>query len=237
MKELIYHVSQGHTSTIIKQIDKLQESSVLSSSISAFTGQATTNIDESQNHVIFNMFKKSINDIDSFLNNNNLAIDYDRFGDIELLKGVRTAWLTSAASNGKGIQNSLFEDYQKRVTEIINLNNDIQSKRLGLSDNAKQEEIDVVKTETSKLQKVLDFKIEQVRKLVDGKDESYIGRLMLETNKDILDKIVPTSKEGLSKYLYGIEYLNLPTIYKNEIDKRVADGGESGLTEVNYMSA
>lgn len=237
MKEIVYHVSQGRTDMILKQIEKLQESPVLSTSISAFTGEPTTNADESQNAVIFNMFKKAITDIDSFLNNNNLAIDYERFGDIELLRGVRTAWLTSVAGDNKGIQDSLFEDYQKRITDILNIQSEIQAKRTSLSDNAKQEEVDAVKAETSKLQKVLDFKIDQVRKLVSGQDDSYIGRLMLESNKDILDKITPTSKEGLSKYLYGVEYSNLPTIYKNEVDKQVKEHSSSGLTEINYMSA
>lgn len=237
MKELVYHISQGKTDLILKQLDKLQKSPVLSTSLSAFTGEPTSNVDDSQNVVIFDMFRKAITDINSFLTNNNLRIDYNRFGDIELLRGVRTAWLTSVADNGKGIQDSLFQDYQKRITEIVNMRSEIQNKLSTLSDNANKGEVDVANKEVAALQSILDFKIDQVRKLVNGEDDSYIGRLMLETNKDILDNITPTTKDGIAKYLYGIEYSELPTIYQNKVDEQIKQHKESGLTEINYISA
>ena len=237
MKELVSHISQGHADLILDNIDKLQKSPLLSDNISAFTGDPTNNIEESQNAVVFNMMRKAVTDIDSFLTNNNLEIDYGRFGDIELIKGVRAAWLTSMAGNGKGIQDSLFEDYQKRIGEIVSLRAEINSKRSGISDNATDAEKAAINEDINRMQTILDFKIAQAKQLVNGQDDSYLGRLMLESNKELLDRISPTTKNGISKYLYGVEYDELPSVYKAEIDKQIADKVLSGITEKNYLSA
>ncbi len=55
------------------------------------------------------------------------------------------------------------------------------------------------------LQEILNLKIDQVRNLVQGKDDSYIGRLMLETNKEILDESYSSQRmHGLKIYMQRI---------------------------------
>lgn len=238
MKQLVLYVSQGKKDLIFKELDKLEQTPLASTTINAFTGEATKNIVDSQNSVLFNTFRKAINDIDTFLSNYNLKIDKERFGDVELLRGVRAAWLVSQAKDGKGLQDSLFEDYQSRLGTIVGLQGQISEKRASIKDNTSEEEKSKINKEISQLQKVIDAKVNEVRTLVDGKDDSYLGRLMLETSKkDILDKIIPTSKDGWAEHLYNTTYDNLPELLQKDVDSQMSKYAESGELQINYMSA
>ena len=235
MKEIVDHITAGRTDMILESIDRLESQGILSNNISAFTGAATNDYRESQNGAIFSMFKKAVKDIDSFLKNNNLQKDYDEIGDIEVLKGLRAAWLKTADS-GKGLQDSLYDDYRARVKEVVDLQGEIQSRSASISDTTPDVEKQEAQKDIAAMQQILDFKIQQLHDLANGKDDSYIGRLMLESNKDILDKIVPTTKDGIAQYLYGMEYDKLPKIYRYEVDKQSQNDARSGLV-ANYISA
>jgi hypothetical protein len=91
-KELVTYVSQGKKDLILSEIDKLQKTPLISSNLSAFNDSVVAaNSEESQNSVLFGSLKKAIIDLDSFLSNNNLKIDYEQFGNIELIRGLRAA--------------------------------------------------------------------------------------------------------------------------------------------------
>lgn len=232
-KELVTYVSQGKKDLILSEIDKLQKTPLISSNLSAFNDSVVAaNSEESQNSVLFGSLKKAIIDLDSFLSNNNLKIDYEQFGNIELIRGLRAAWI-----NSKGLQDSLFNDYINRTNEISQLYADLEGLRSQkVANMGDSSEADLDK-QIGTLQEILNLKIDQVRNLVQGKDDSYIGRLMLETNKEILDSLTPTSKNAWAQNLYAKDYDDLPRTLQEKVNEIISNNDSSGKTELNYMSA
>lgn len=232
-KELVTYVSQGKKDLILSEIDKLQKTPLISSNLSAFNDSVVAaNSEESQNTVLFGSLKKAIIDLDSFLSNNNLKIDYEQFGNIELIRGLRAAWI-----NSKGLQDSLFNDYINRTNEISQLYADLEglrSQKVANMEDSSEADLD---KQIGTLQEILNFKIDQVRNLVQGKDDSYIGRLMLETNKEILDSLTPTSKNAWAQNLYAKDYDDLPRTLQEKVNEIISNNDSSGKTEINYMSA
>lgn len=232
-KELVTYVSQGKKDLILSEIDKLQKTPLISSNLSAFNDSVVAaNSEESQNSVLFGSLKKAIIDLDSFLSNNNLKIDYKQFGNIELIRGLRAAWI-----NSKGLQDSLFNDYINRTNEISQLYADLEglrSQKVANMEDSSEADLD---KQIGTLQEILNLKIDQVRNLVQGKDDSYIGRLMLETNKEILDSLTPTSKNAWAQNLYAKDYDDLPRTLQEKVNEIISNNDSSGKTELNYMSA
>ena len=232
-KELVTYVSQGKKDLILSEIDKLQKTPLISSNLSAFNDSVVAaNSEESQNSVLFGSLKKAIIDLDSFLSNNNLKIDYEQFGNIELIRGLRAAWI-----NSKGLQDSLFNDYINRTNEISQLYADLEglrSQKVANMEDSSEADLD---KQIGTLQEILNLKIDQVRNLVQGKDDSYIGRLMLETNKEILDSLTPTSKNAWAQNLYAKDYDDLPRTLQEKVNEIISNNASSGKTELNYMSA
>lgn len=232
-KELVTYVSQGKKDLILSEIDKLQKTPLISSNLSAFNDSVVAaNSEESQNSVLFGSLKKAIIDLDSFLSNNNLKIDYEQFGNIELIRGLRAAWI-----NSKGLQDSLFNDYINRTNEISQLYADLEGLRSQKVDNMEDSSEADLDKQIGTLQEILNLKIDQVRNLVQGKDDSYIGRLMLETNKEILDSLTPTSKNAWAQNLYAKDYDDLPRTLQEKVNEIISNNDSSGKTELNYMSA
>lgn len=232
-KELVTYVSQGKKDLILSEIDKLQKTPLISSNLSAFNDSVVAaNSEESQNSVLFGSLKKAIIDLDSFLSNNNLKIDYEQFGNIELIRGLRAAWI-----NSKGLQDTLFNDYINRTNEISQLYADLEglrSQKVANMEDSSEADLD---KQIGTLQEILNLKIDQVRNLVQGKDDSYIGRLMLETNKEILDSLTPTSKNAWAQNLYAKDYDDLPRTLQEKVNEIISNNDSSGKTELNYMSA
>lgn len=232
-KELVTYISQGKKDLILSEIDKLQKTPLISSNLSAFNDSVVAaNSEESQNSVLFGSLKKAIIDLDSFLSNNNLKIDYKQFGNIELIRGLRAAWI-----NSKGLQDSLFNDYINRTNEISQLYADLEglrSQKVANMEDSSEADLD---KQIGTLQEILNLKIDQVRNLVQGKDDSYIGRLMLETNKEILDSLTPTSKNAWAQNLYAKDYDDLPRTLQEKVNEIISNNDSSGKTELNYMSA
>lgn len=232
-KELVTYVSQGKKDLILSEIDKLQKTPLISSNLSAFNDSVVAaNSEESQNSVLFSSLKKAIIDLDSFLSNNNLKIDYEQFGNIELIRGLRAAWI-----NSKGLQDSLFNDYINRTNEISQLYADLEGLRSQKVANMEASSEADLDKQINALQEILNLKIDQVRNLVQGKDDSYIGRLMLETNKEILDSLTPTSKNAWAQNLYAKDYDDLPRALQEKVNEIISNNDSSGKTELNYMSA
>jgi hypothetical protein len=135
------------------------------------------------------------------------------------------------------LQDSLFNDYINRTNEISQLYADLEglrSQKVANMEDSSEADLD---KQIGTLQEILNFKIDQVRNLVQGKDDSYIGRLMLETNKEILDSLTPTSKNAWAQNLYAKDYDDLPRTLQEKVNEIISNNDSSGKTELNYMSA
>ena len=238
MKEITYYVSQGKTDVIYRVIDELKKTPIASTTISAEDGMSIVeDPSKSQNAALFQSLKKAVSDIDIFLTNNNLKVDYERFGDIELIKGIRVAWLTNVANEGKGLHDEIANQYKNLLSDIASAKSEIDDINSKLRDNSSEEEKAEAKENINKRKKIIDFKIQQVRDLLDGKDDSYIGRLMLASNPEIADSLAEISKDAISKRSYGMNYDELPKSYKTIIDDEIKNRKESGITSMDYVKA
>lgn len=232
-KEFVTYISQGKANLILKSIDDLQKTPMISTELSAFDDSVVAaKSADSKNAVLFGSLKKSILDLDTFMNNYNLKIDYDRFKNIELVKGLRAAWI-----NDEGLQDSLFQDYLTRTNEIAQLHANLEELRGQILPNMEASKKIEIEKNITDLQSVLDDKIVNVRKLVNGEDDSYIGRLMLQSNKDILDRITPKTKEAISQNMYKRSYDSLPKYLQDNVIERIKSNKESGKTELDYVNA
>lgn len=238
MKEITYYISQGKADVIYRVIDELGKTPIASTTISGEDGiSVVEDPAKSINAALFQSLKKAVGDIDTFLTNNNLKIDYERFGDIELIKGMRVAWLANMANNGKGLHDEIANEYKNLINDIASAKAEIDNINSKLRDNASEEEKSEASAATNKFRQIIDFKIQKVRDLLDGKNDSYIGRLMLESNPDIADSVADFSKDAISMENYGMKYDSLPSAYKTIIDDEIKNRKESGSTSMAYVKA
>lgn len=232
MNELLTYVTQGKKDFIINEIEKLEKSPMISGNLSVLDGKPTNIQAETQNNVLFNSFKKAINDLDTFFTNHNLKIDRERFEDIELLKGLRVAWVKS-----KGLSNSLFNEYLNETKKVGALFSELQHVEATLSTVQTEEEKIPLKTKIKEINKNIEEHKNVIRKLVNGEDDSYIGRLMMESNPHLASSILPTSKDELSMRSYHTAYDKLDAAFKAEIDKEHQNLVDSGILEIKYYKA
>ena len=235
-KEILTLVSQGKKDLIYSALENISDTEFANSNIDAITGESTDNYLNSQNAVLISLFKKGVESIDSFLNNNGLKMDYDDLGDVEISKGLRVAYLKDSIGNN-GVHKSLFNEYIDRIDEIASLKAVKDNINSSITDQKDEESNKDKIKQMSELDKVIKTKIDELHNLIDGKDDSYIGRLMLETNPNLMNGLIPTTKEALSKNLYHQDYDSLPTYLQEKIDKMHKDRIDSGETELNYMQA
>ena len=228
LHQYITMVSQGHTNDIVSDITKLRESVIGSANIDANTGEATTDTKTSQKAAIFDTMINGIKDLDTFLTNNNLKVGFEDIENVELLKGLRVAWLKDNMGNNKALK-SLTQEYIHRVKEMADLHAEKESVlSRAISEQAKKDEYDV---ERGRIEAVIETKRNELNDLLQGKDDSYIGRLFLETNPQILNLLSPRSKEDISKNLYGIEYDKLPKYLKAKVDSISDSKNENAKSE------
>ena len=232
MQELVYYVSQGKTNQILSSIDSFQKQApLLSTENSIFDGKKTANVNETENEVLFNTFRKAITSLDTFINTNNLAIDQEAFGDIDLGRGVKAAII-----NSKNLQNSMFYDYQKRLNRLASLNGeleDLQAKNIpSLDDTAKAD----ISKKISETQKMIQEELEGVRRLITAEDDTYLGKLLLETNDHLRGAFI-NDKNALANKYYSMDYDSLPDAYKKSVDTIYDRRIKSGSLELEYDKA
>lgn len=235
-KEILTLISQGKKDDLLNVLDGLQKTKFANTNIDAVTGEAVSDESMSQNSILFSTLRKGIESVDLFLNNNGLKVDYDEFEDIELMKGLRVAFLKDSIGRN-GIHKSMFNDYISRIQEL----NELNALKVDLTTRLTEKNNDAtnldINNEIHELNKIIEFKKQEVYDLLDGKDDSYIGRLMLESNPNIMNSIIPIDKESISKNMYNMSYDSLPKFLQEKVDKRIESQKESGETELNYMSA
>lgn len=232
MKELVYYVSQGKTNLILASIDDLKtQSPLLSTDNSILDGKKTSNIDETENEVLFSTFRKAITSLDTFINTNNLAIDQEAFADIDLGHGVKAAII-----NAKGLQDSMFNEYQSRLVRLADLNGqleDLQAKNIpSLDDTAKAD----IASKIAEIKKSISEELDGVKRLINGEDDTYLGKLLLETN-DHLRATFINDKNALAQKYYHSDYEDLPEAYKQAVDAIYDRRIKSGSLELEYDKA
>lgn len=229
-KEFVRYISQGHTDLILNELEKLKSTPIFSTSISGFNSSLdATDSNESQNSVMFNIFEKAIIDLDTFLGQKGLKINYDDFGSIEIAKGIRAELI-----NSHGLQDSLFDDYLNIVNQISKEYAQLQELRGSKRDNmesSQESEIDSLIAEKTKL---INNLTDQVRTLIKGEDDSYIGRLTMQLNPTISEALLDSSKDGLAQKYYGTNFDNLSDVAKHEIESKYKRIKDSGKSEMDY---
>ena len=235
-KEILTLISQGKKDDLLNVLDGLQKTKFANTNIDAVTGEAVSDESMSQNAILFSTLRKGIESIDLFLNNNGLKVEYDDFEDIELMKGLRVAYLKDSIGRN-GVHKSMFNDYISRMQEL----NELNALKVDLTTRLTEKNNESVnldiQSEINNINKIIELKKQEVYDLLDGKDDSYIGRLMLESNPNIMNSIIPIDKESISKNMYNMSYNDLPKFLQEKIDARINSQKESGETELNYMSA
>lgn len=232
MKELVYYISQGKTNQILASVDNLKKQSpLLSTDTSIFDGKKTPNVDETENEVLFSTFRKAITSLDTFINTNNLNIDQEVFADIDLGHGVKAAII-----NAKGLQDSMFNDYQRRLERLADLNGqleDLQAKNIpSLDDTAKAD----IASKITEVKKSIKEELDGVKRLINGEDDTYLGKLLLETN-DHLRAAFINDKNALAQKYYNSNYEDLPEAYKQAVDAIYDRRVKSGSLELEYDKA
>lgn len=232
MKELVYYISQGKTNQILASVDNLKKQSpLLSTDTSIFDGKKTSNVDETENEVLFSTFRKAITSLDTFINTNNLNIDQEVFADIDLGHGVKAAII-----NAKGLQDSMFNDYQRRLERLADLNGqleDLQAKNIpSLDDTAKAD----IASKITEKKKSIEEELDGVKRLINGEDDTYLGKLLLETN-DHLRAAFINDKNALAQKYYNSNYEDLPEAYKQAVDTIYDRRVKSGSLELEYDKA
>lgn len=231
MQELVYLVSQGKANKILESWDILRQKNPIQGNISIFTKQPTENQAETVENVVFESFIKHINDMDTFLSHNNLKIDKSIFDDIELAKGLRASWVIT-----NGLQNALFNDYLHHVRQSVDIGAQLNEATVSL-ENAADADKTIINARIKSLNEELDFHKDAIRNILDAKDDSYLGRLMMQSNGHIADSILPDTKNSLARRYYGKDYDKLEAAFKAHIDTKYDKLKESGQLEMRYYKA
>lgn len=231
MNEMVLLVSQGKKDLILKSWNKLRNSSIIEGNISVFTKQPTDNKAETAHSVIFDSFEKHINDMDTFLSGNDLKIDKRLFDEIEVARGLRASWV-----GAHGLQDALFKDYMKYVRKSVDVGAKLNELNVAL-ETATDADKKNIETRIKELNEELKFYKDSVGNILEAKDDSYLGRLMMESNPNIADAILPDTVNSIAKRLYHTEYDKLDTAFKQRVDEEYKKIKESGILEMRYYKA
>jgi hypothetical protein len=181
--------------------------------------------------VIFDSFEKHINDMDTFLSGNNLKIDKRLFDEIEVARGLRASWV-----GAHGLQDALFKDYMKYVRKSVDIGAKLNELNVAL-ETATDADKKNIETRIKELNEELKFYKDSVGNILEAKDDSYLGRLMMESNPNIADAILPDTVNSISKRLYHTEYDKLDAAFKQRVDDEYKKIKESGILEMRYYKA
>ena len=120
-REFLSMIAAGKSDMVLSTLDKMENSKKYGNqNINAITGEPTTNYSESQSGLSFTILKKAIRDWDSFLTNNGIKFSHDDAGNVEIIKGIRAAYLKDAIGKTP-IQKTLYKEYQDRIMELSDL--------------------------------------------------------------------------------------------------------------------
>jgi hypothetical protein len=134
------------------------------------------------------------------------------------------------------LQNALFNDYLHHVRQSVDIGAQLNEATVSL-ENAADADKTTINARIKSLNEELDFHKDAIRNILDAKDDSYLGRLMMQSNGHIADSILPDTKNSLARRYYGKDYDKLEAAFKAHIDTKYDKLKESGQLEMRYYKA
>ena len=230
--ELVYFLAEGKLGLILDSIDKIDKEMNISKTISAIDGMPTNNYLESQHSVIIGGFKKMVIDLDSFLSAHNLKIEKDTFKNLDIVRNLRADVLIT-----NNLANSLYNDYFGELQNITKLYGKIQEETVKLS--ATSEDVKKAQHETriEELNAEIEKRKNNIRNILQLKDDSYLGSLVMRVNQNIADALLPDTINNIAKEMYGKNYDDLEVAFKRNVDARYEELKNSGTLDFRYYKA
>ena len=227
--KIIDYVSEGKTRELLKIFENLQNSPLASKEISAITGQRTSDVEESINHVVFNNIKNSILTMDSFIRSEGIGTSRQKLETLELFKNLRVGVLKQ-----EGIVELMHNEYLRKMKDLLNLHGEKVSRENTLND-ATLSNKDAIQKEVNDLTKLISEKTAEIRDLISGNSEKYIGMTMLKLNPAILNSILPSTQDAIAQNRFNRNYDQLPTYLKSEVDNVISGMKDGKFSDINLF--
>ena len=203
-KELLYLVSQGKTKDILDNLDEMREKGQLASkdlSIDTTDDENGNKVfltaDEnhkSQNDYVYGIMKNSILQMESILNEHGLKLSDDQLFEKMVLSNQRYMTLKNSLFD-KSYITQYYDDFQQIVSDIYNIEKQIQDLKSNTKDENKREE-------NSDYQQKLENLEEQKKELIKQKESFLKG----EYNLDYVDKMLFYIHPEISGMFYSTLY-------------------------------
>lgn len=229
--KIIDYVAEGKTKELLKVFEDLEKSPLASKDISVLTGQTTSNQLESINHVVFNNIKNSIITMDAFIRSKGIGTSKSDMENIEFFKNFRAGLLKQ-----EGIVEMMHNEYLGKMKELILMHGEKVTYENSLKD-ATDVNKDSIQAEINKTDKAIDDKVSEIKKILSGNSEEYLGMVMLKVNPKILNGILPTTQDAIAQNKFHVNYSELPKFLQNEVDSTIKKMKEGSFEDVNLAKA
>jgi hypothetical protein len=113
----------------------------------------------------------------------------------------------------------------------------LQDANVSLEMAQSEEDKAMYRAKISELNKKLEYEKDLVRKLLNGEDDTYLGRLMMQSNPRLTGFMFASTKEEFAKKLYNLDYSQLDSTQQKVVDEKVQNLENSGEKEVKYYKA
>ena len=225
--KIVDYVAAGKTNELLDAFKNLQNSPLASKNISAVTGQSTTNIEESINHVVFNNIKNSILTMDSFIRSEGIGTSKQNLETLEWFKNLRVGVLKQ-----EGIVELMHNEYLRKMKDLLNLHGEKVAKENTLNDATLPNKENIQK-EVDDLNKLISEQVSEIKDLISGNNEEYMGMTMLKLNPAILNSILPSTQDAIAQNRFTRNYDQLPTYLKAEIDNAISGMKDGKFSDIN----
>ena len=203
-RELLYLVSQGKTSDILDNLEDMRKKGKLGSkdlSIDATNDDKGNKVfltsdknHKSQNDYIYDVMKNSVLQMESILNEHNLKLTDDQLFEKMVLSNQRYIALKNSLFD-KSYITQYYDDFQQIVSNIYNIEKEIQNIKDSTNDENKRDE-------NSNYQQKIDNLEKQKKELIKQKESFLKG----EYNLDYVDKMLFYIHPEISGQFYSTLY-------------------------------
>lgn len=225
-KELLYLVSQGKTNQILDGLSEMHKKGQLASkdlSIDTTEDDKGNKVfitadenHQSQNDYVYKIMRDSILQMDSILNEHGLNLTEDKLFEKMVLSNQRYMALKNSLFD-KSYITQYYDDYQQIVSDVFNIEKDIQNLKDSTSDEAKRKESSDYQNKLEELEK-------KRADLIERKDAFLRG----DYNLDYVDKMLFYIHPEVNKYFYSSMFeqwveekyhKNVKELSQGELDK------------------
>ena len=231
--KIIEYIAMGHSNELRSLFQDIKDSGLpfVDKNLSAVTLKPTQNESETISTVTFNNIDDAIVAMDSFIKSNGLNYGREDVGKKEQAQAARAGWLMD-----ENMTELIYQGYLSDMTDLVALDakrttliKDLESK----SDEEKQK----IRSEIKQYDELIEKKTEDIKDLVEGRSDRYMGMIMLRSNPAILDTIIPTTKEALAQHRHTTSYESLPAAFKADVDKAFEAKQKGSIHELNLNKA